>query len=83
MTFFGQYLEVIPNARLVWTNEEAAAGPITTLTFEENGSSKTRVVMHELQPSKEALDATLSSEFESGTRATHAQLDELLLALGS
>ena len=37
MAFFGRYLEVVPNARLVWTNEESADGAVTTVTFEENG----------------------------------------------
>src|ERR1700739_3550102 len=33
--FFGRYIEVIPNARLVWTNEESDDGAVTTLTFTE------------------------------------------------
>ena len=35
MEFFGKYLEVIPDARLVWTNEEGGEGAVTTVTFEE------------------------------------------------
>lgn len=58
--FFGTYREVIPNARLVWTNDEAGdAGQVTTVTFQEKGD-KTLVVLHELYPSKEALDAALA-----------------------
>ena len=82
MDFFGKYLEVTPPSRLVWTNEESGeAGPITTLTFEEKGG-KTLLVLHELYPSKEALDA-------AGTGAADAmgemfdQLDELLDSEGS
>src|SRR5690349_9496962 len=30
--FFGRYLEVIPNERLVWTNEEGEGGAVTTVT---------------------------------------------------
>src|SRR5438552_2254079 len=30
MAFFGTYKEVVPNARLVWTNEEAPDGAVTT-----------------------------------------------------
>ena len=56
MAFFGTYLEVTPHSRLVWTNEEGGEGAVTTVTFEEKGG-KTLVVMHELYPSKEALDA--------------------------
>ena len=56
MAFFGRYLEVTPPSRLVGTNDEAAgAGAVTTVTFEEKGG-KTLVVMHDLYPSKEALD---------------------------
>ena len=56
MAFFGKYIEVTPHSRLVWTNEEGDDGPVTTVTFEEKGG-KTLLVLHELYPSKEALDA--------------------------
>jgi uncharacterized protein YndB with AHSA1/START domain len=83
MAFFGKYLEVTPHSRLVWTNEEAGgSGPISTATFEERGE-KTLLVMHELHPSKEALDAALSSGSYDGMNETMAQLDELLVVLGS
>jgi uncharacterized protein YndB with AHSA1/START domain len=81
MTFFGKYIEVIPNSRLVWTNEENDQGAITTLTFEEKGG-KTLLVLHELYPSKEALEASIAG-MEGGMQETFAQLDELLVALGA
>src|SRR5580765_7914097 len=59
MEFFGKYIEVIPHSRLVWTNEESDDGAVTTLTFEEKGG-KTLLVLHELYPSKEALDAAVA-----------------------
>ena len=77
--FFGKYLEVIPNARLVWTNEESDDAAITTVTFEEKGG-KTLLVLHELYPSKEAFDA--NSGAEGGLPEQFEQLDELLVALG-
>lgn len=78
MPFFGKYLEVIPNSRIVWTNEEGGdAGPVTTATFEEK-DGKTEVVLHELYPSKESLDAAMASGEKSGMDETFAQLDELL-----
>jgi uncharacterized protein YndB with AHSA1/START domain len=80
MAFFGRYLEVTPHSRLVWTNEESDGGAITTVTFEEKGG-KTLLVMHELYPSKEALDGALAG-MEGGMPETFAQLDELLLTLG-
>ena len=54
--FFGTYKEVTPHSRLVWTNEEGDEGSVTTVTFAEK-DGKTLLVMHELYPSKEALDA--------------------------
>ena len=57
MAFFGRYIEVTPHSRLVWTNDEGGdGGAVTTVTFEEKGG-ETLVVMHDLYPSKEALDA--------------------------
>src|SRR6185436_4089807 len=83
MAFFGRYTEVVPHSRLVWTNEEGEdAGPVTTATFEENGGG-TLVVLHELYPSKESLDAAMASGEKSGMDETFEQLDELLAASGS
>ncbi len=81
VAFFGKYLEVIPQARLVWTNEEGEDGPVSTLTFEEKGG-KTLLVLHELYPSKEALDADLAAGGKSGMGESFDQLDELLATLG-
>jgi uncharacterized protein YndB with AHSA1/START domain len=81
MAFFGRYLEVTPHSRLVWTNEETDDGAVTTVTFEEQGG-KTLLVMHELYPSKEALDAVIAGT-EGGMPETFAQLDELLVTLGA
>jgi uncharacterized protein YndB with AHSA1/START domain len=81
MVFFGKYLEVIPHARLVWTNEESADGAVTTVTFEEK-DGKTLLVLRERYPSKEALDASIAG-MEGGMPETFAQLDELLASLAS
>jgi uncharacterized protein YndB with AHSA1/START domain len=80
MAFFGKYIEVTPHSRLVWTNEESAGGAVTTVTFEEQGG-KTLLVLHELYPSKEALEANAGMEDALGE--TFEQLDELLLTLGA
>jgi uncharacterized protein YndB with AHSA1/START domain len=79
MAFFGRYIEVIPNARLVWTNEESDEGAVTTLTFEEK-AGKTLLVLHERYPSKEALDAAIAG-MADGMPESFAQLDELLVTL--
>ncbi|ESW65825.1 SRPBCC domain-containing protein [Mesorhizobium sp. C277A] len=79
--FFGRYIEVTPHSRLVWTNDEGGdGGPVTTLTFEEK-SGKTLLVMHELYPSKEALDAAGTGAADA-MGETFEQLDELLVVLG-
>jgi uncharacterized protein YndB with AHSA1/START domain len=80
MAFFGRYIEVTPHSRLVWTNDETVDGAVTTVTFEEK-DGKTLLVMHELYPSKEALDA--NAGMENGMPETFVQLDELLVTLGA
>ncbi len=81
MAFFGKYIEVTPHSRLVWTNEESGeAGAVTTVTFEEK-AGKTLVVVRDLYPSKDALDAGIGST--DGMAETFEQLDELLISLGA
>ncbi|RYZ95354.1 MAG: ATPase [Proteobacteria bacterium] len=60
--FFGRYLEVMPPARLVWTNEEfgEAGMTVTTVTFQEHREG-TFVTVHDLYPSKEALDEAINA----------------------
>jgi uncharacterized protein YndB with AHSA1/START domain len=83
MAFFGRYIEVTPHSRLVWTNEEGGeGGAVTTVTFEERGA-ETLVVMHDLYPSKEALDAAIASGSTGGFSETFEQLDKLLVTLGA
>src|SRR5580765_6067946 len=80
MEFFGRYLEVTPPSRIVWTNEEGGEnGSVTTVTFEEKGG-QTLLVMSELYPSKEALDAAGTGAADA-MHETFAQLDELLATL--
>jgi uncharacterized protein YndB with AHSA1/START domain len=81
MAFFGKYIEVTPYSRLVWTNEEGDEGAVTTVTFEERGG-KTLIVMHDLYPSKEALDNAIASGSTGGTCEQFEQLDELLVTPG-
>jgi uncharacterized protein YndB with AHSA1/START domain len=80
MAFFGRYIEVVPNARLVWTNEEGGdGGAVTTVTFEERGG-RTLVTMHDRYVSKEALEEAISGS-AAGFMETFDQLEELLAAL--
>jgi len=81
MEFFGRYLEVTPYARLVWTNDEGEDGEtVTTVTFEETAGT-TLVVVHDLYPSKDALDDAIASGSTSGMPEALGQLDELLVTL--
>jgi uncharacterized protein YndB with AHSA1/START domain len=82
MEFFGRYLEVTPYSRLVWTNDEGDGETITTVTFEET-DGKTLLVVHDLYPSKEALDGAIASGSTSGMPEALAQLDELVIGLGA
>ena len=83
MAFYGRYIEVTPCTRLVWTNEEAGdAGQVTTVTLDER-AGKTLLVMHDLYPSKEALDEAIASGSTGGADAQFEQLDELLVTLGT
>jgi uncharacterized protein YndB with AHSA1/START domain len=78
MMFFGRYIEVVVPAKIQWTNEEAGeAGQVTTVTFEEKGG-KTLVVMHDLYPSKEALDEAIASGSTGAANETFEQLEALL-----
>jgi len=79
MAFFGRYIEVIPDSRIVWTNDEGDdGGAVTTVSFEER-DGKTLVVIHDLYPSKEALEASGSM---GAMDETLDQLDELVGTLG-
>jgi uncharacterized protein YndB with AHSA1/START domain len=78
MEFFGRYIDVTPPSRIVWTNDEGdEGGPVTTVTFEEQGG-QTLLVIHDLYPSKEALEASGSTD---AMPETLDQLDELLASL--
>ncbi|MEZ4375823.1 MAG: SRPBCC family protein [Polyangiaceae bacterium] len=80
--FFGKYIEVTPHSRLVWTNDEGGedAIAVTTVTFEER-EGKTLLTMHELHPSKEALDEAIASGAIAGTPEQWDQLAEFIATL--
>jgi uncharacterized protein YndB with AHSA1/START domain len=76
MAFFGTYLDVVPDARLVWTNEESPDGAVTTVTFEEK-DGRTLLVMTERYPSPAALEAALEG-MDEAMPETFEQLDAFL-----
>ena len=80
MAFYGKYLEVVPNERIVWTNDEGEEGAVTTVTFEDHGG-KTLLTFHEVYPSKEALEEALQGSAAALPEQLE-QLDELLSSIG-
>ena len=84
VVFSGEYSEVTPYSRLVYTTVfeamREAGATIVTVTFEEDGG-RTHLESRELYPSKAALDGAMASGMEIGARATMDQLDELVLSL--
>lgn len=82
MAFFGRYIEVIPHTCLVWTNEENDDGAVTTVTFEEK-NGKTLLILHDLYPSKEALDEAIASGSTGAWSEQFEYLDAVLVSLGA
>ncbi|HEX8240963.1 MAG TPA: SRPBCC family protein [Allosphingosinicella sp.] len=80
MAFHGKYLEVLPDERIVWTNDEGEEGAVTTVTFEER-DGKTLLTFHEAYPSREALEEALQGS-AAGLPEQLGQLEELLVSLG-
>ena len=79
MEFFGTYLEVTPHSRIAWTNDEGDAGQtVTTVTFEDKGD-KTVVVVHDLYPTKDAVDNGSTGAMPEVLN----QLEELLAEMGA
>jgi uncharacterized protein YndB with AHSA1/START domain len=83
MAFFGKYIDVVPDARIVWTNEEGdTEGAVTTVTFEARGD-QTLIIWSDLYPSKEALDEAMVSGATSGFGEQFEQLEEVIGALST
>jgi uncharacterized protein YndB with AHSA1/START domain len=80
MAFYGKYLDVVPNERIVWTNDEGEEGAITTVSFEDLGG-KTLLTFHEAYPSRDALEEALQGS-AAGLPEQMGQLDELLSGMG-
>ena len=80
MAFYGKYLEVVPDERIVWTNDEGEEGAITTVTFQDL-SGKTLLNFHEVYPSREALEEALQGS-AAGLPEQLEQLEELLSGRG-
>ncbi len=81
MAFFGRYIEVVPNEKIVWTNEESGeGGSVSTLTLEERGDD-TLLVIRDVYPTKESCDEAMESGAIGGFGEMFDQLEELLASL--
>jgi uncharacterized protein YndB with AHSA1/START domain len=81
MAFHGRYIEVVPNKKIVWSNEEGGEdGSVSTVTFEEK-DGKTLLVLTDVYPSKAALDEAMASGGIGGFPEQFSQLDALLESL--
>jgi uncharacterized protein YndB with AHSA1/START domain len=82
--FSGRYVEVNSPSRLVLTQlyerMPDIGEAIVTVTFEES-QGRTRLTLHQLFPSKEALEGALASGMESGMRVTLDQLEALVASM--
>ncbi len=76
MAFFGKYLDVVPNERIVWTNDEGEQGAVTTVTFAEQ-DGKTLLTFHEAYPSAQALEEAMQGS-AAGLPEQLDQLNEVL-----
>lgn len=83
--FEGRYREVSPPERLVQTFEwDGMPGhvAVSTVTFEDLGDGRTRVVTTDVFHTTEERDGMLNSGMEHGLNQSYAALDRLLATLG-
>ena len=79
--FSGRYVEVDPPSRLVLTQlyeRMSNVGDVVVTAHFEESQGRTRLTLHQLFPSKEALEGALASGMERGMRVTLDQLDALV-----
>jgi uncharacterized protein YndB with AHSA1/START domain len=79
--FRGEYREIVPPERIVWTFEwEGMPGHVSvdTLTLEDMGGGRTKLIAHSLFDSKEDRDGMLQSGAETGAAESWDRLAELL-----
>lgn len=83
VAFSGTFQEIERPTRIVHTQlfepMRAAGEAIVTATFDEK-DGRTTLTLHQVYPSKEALDGAIASGMEHGARETMDQLEELVSA---
>jgi uncharacterized protein YndB with AHSA1/START domain len=79
--FSRRYIEVKSPVRLVlaqvYERMRNVGEAVVTVAFEESGG-RTLLTLHQLFPSKEALDGAIASGMEDGMRESYDQLDTIL-----
>lgn len=81
--FGGDYLEIIPNRKIVYDNgfhEPGAEKMIVTVTFDEV-DGRTTLTLHTQFPSREMYDIHVGGGFEVGTNSGLDQLETLMAEL--
>ncbi len=87
VAFHGEYREIVPNERLVYTAVFEGApggdegGVVVTLTLAEQGG-RTTVTEHVRAPSPEVRDAIINSGMEAGMQDAMDLLEEVAVSLG-
>ena len=83
IVFFGEYLEIVPPEKIVWTFGfgDNPGGPETYLFEEHDG--KTTLTATAVFDSVEERDAVLRSGMEAGAAETYDRLDEYLETLSA
>ena len=79
--FRGEFREIVPPEKIVWTFEwEGMPGHVSvdTLTLEELGDGRTKLIAHSLFDSVEDRDGMLQSGMEEGAGESYDRLGELL-----
>ena len=82
--FRGEYREIVPPEKIAWTFEwEGMPGHISldTLTLEDLGGGRTKLVSHSRFDSKEDRDGMLQSGMEEGAGETYDRLAEFVQTL--
>ena len=85
--FHGEYREIVPNERIVWTeiyegapDAEASAATVTH-TFTEKAGRTTLTMLMQC-PTREIRDAIISSGMEGGLQEAMDHLEQVAISLG-
>lgn len=78
-TFFGDFIEVTPPSKLVWTFGFEDYPPCTEhMTFEDLGDGTTRVTNRSVYPTMDSRNGMLETDMEEGANESYVRLDALL-----